>query len=147
MHFYFCEAMHPSSRTQLLKQLSRSLAFQKRYNDYSYISFILHQRFRMIGHMVYFALKDSSLANRTKLVEACKKHLTGHEGTVYFAAGVLAEEFAREVNDRQWDVALHLVFQDKAAHDQYQDHPRHEVFIKENKETWKSVRVFDSLLG
>jgi len=100
----------------------------------------------MIGHMVYFTLKDSTPANRTKLVEACKKYLTGHAGTIYFAAGVLAEEFTREVNDRQWDVALHLVFQDKAAHDKYQDHPRHEVFINENKETWKTVRVFDSIL-
>jgi len=100
----------------------------------------------MIGHMVYFTLKDSTPANRTKLVEACKKYLTGHAGTIYFATDVLAEEFTREVNDRQWDVALHLVFQDKAAHDKYQDHPRHEVFINENKETWKTVRVFDSIL-
>lgn len=101
----------------------------------------------MIGHMVYFNLKDSNPANRHRLVEACKKYLTGHAGTVYFAAGVLAEEFTREVNDRHWDVALHLVFQDKAGHDQYQDHPRHHEFIAENKDTWKSVRVFDSLLG
>lgn len=101
----------------------------------------------MIGHMVYFALKESTAANRAKLVEACKKYLTGHVGTAYFAAGVLAEDFTREVNDRHWDVALHLVFQDKAAHDKYQDHPRHDQFITENKETWKTVRVFDSLIG
>ncbi len=100
----------------------------------------------MIGHMVYFTLKDSVPANRTKLVEACRKYLAGHPGTVYFNAGVLAEEFAREVNDRQWDVALHLVFQDKAAHDKYQDHPRHDQFIAENKDNWKTVRVFDSNL-
>ncbi len=101
----------------------------------------------MIGHMVYFTLKENTPAHRRKLVEACKKYLTGHAGTVYFAAGVLAEEFTRDVNDRQWDVALHLVFTDKAAHDVYQDHPRHDEFIAENKETWKSVRVFDSMLG
>jgi hypothetical protein len=100
----------------------------------------------MIGHMVYFTLKESTAAHRRKLVEACKKYLTGHAGTVYFAAGVLAEEFTRDVNDRQWDVALHLVFEDKAAHDVYQEHPRHDEFIAENKETWKSVRVFDSLI-
>lgn len=99
----------------------------------------------MIGHMVYFSLKESTPANRTKLVNACKEHLTRHPGTLFFAAGTVAEEFKREVNDRNWDVALHLIFQDKASHDLYQDHPRHEVFIHENKETWKSVRVFDSL--
>lgn len=98
----------------------------------------------MIGHMVYFTLKESNPANRQKLVDACKKYLDKHEGTVYFGAGVLAEEFTREVNDREWDVALHLVFKDKAAHDKYAVHPRHLEFINENKDGWKKVRVFDS---
>ena len=34
----------------------------------------------------------------------------------------------------------------KAAHDTYQDHPRHLRFIEENKELWSKVRVFDSYL-
>lgn len=101
----------------------------------------------MIGHMVYFTLKESSPANRQRLVDACRKYLTGHAGTAFFAAGTLAEDFTREVNDRSWDVALHLVFEDKASHDQYQDHPRHEVFIRENKESWKAVKVFDSIIS
>lgn len=101
----------------------------------------------MIGHMVYFSLKESTPANREKLVNACRRYLTGHEGTVFFAAGTLADGFDRPVNDRQWDVALHLVFRDKVAHDLYQDHPRHDVFIQENKDTWQSVRVFDSDLA
>ena len=101
----------------------------------------------MLAHMVYFSLKDPSAEAKDKLVAACKKHLSGHEGTVFFAAGTLAEEFKRDVNDRDWDVALHLVFKDKAAHDQYQDAPRHDAFIKENKDTWKKVRVFDSYVS
>ncbi|MBL8821295.1 MAG: Dabb family protein [Planctomycetia bacterium] len=100
----------------------------------------------MIGHMVYFTLKERTLSARQKLVSACQKYLKGHEGTVYFAAGTVAEEFSREVNDREWDVALHLVFRDKAAHDVYQDHPRHALFINENKDTWLKVRVFDSFI-
>lgn len=98
----------------------------------------------MIGHMVFFTLKESTPSARQKLVNACKKYLDKHDGIVYFSAGVLADEFKRDVNDREWDVALHLVFKDKAAHDKYQDHPRHLDFINENKETWKKVRVFDS---
>lgn len=97
-----------------------------------------------IGHMVYFQLKESTAENRKKLVDACKKYLAGHPGTVYFSAGVLANSFKREVNDRDWDVALHLVFKDKAAHDVYQDAPKHLQFIEENKAGWKKVRVFDS---
>jgi hypothetical protein len=41
-------------------------------------------------------------------------------------------------------VALHIIFKDKAAHDRYQDHPRHKQFIEENQANWKKVRVFDS---
>jgi len=65
---------------------------------------------------------------------------------VAFAAGVLAEDLSREVNDRNFDVSLHVVFENKAAHDKYQTHPRHLKFIEENKENWDKVRVFDSYL-
>ncbi len=96
----------------------------------------------MIAHMVYFTLKDPSATQR--LVDACKKYLTGHEGTVHFSAGVRAEAFDRDVNDKDWHVGLHLVFTDKAAHDRYQDHPRHQEFVHEGKPTWAKVRVFDA---
>jgi Stress responsive A/B Barrel Domain len=100
-----------------------------------------------LAHMVYFKLKDNSGANRAKLVASCKLLLTGHEGTVSFATGTLAGDFTRDVNDRDFDVSLHLVFANKAAHDKYQDHPRHLKFIEENKENWEKVRVFDSYLS
>jgi hypothetical protein len=100
----------------------------------------------MIGHMVYFKLKERTPAAREKLVAACDKYLSSHEGTVLYAAGPIAEDFKRDVNDTDWDVALHVVFVNKAAHDKYQNHPEHLKFIEENKETWDKVRVFDSAL-
>lgn len=100
-----------------------------------------------VAHMVYFKLKDSSDAAQKKLVAACQKYLSGHEGTLYFSAGVLAKDLKREVNDLDFDVSLHLVFKDKAAHDKYQTHPRHEDFIKEGKDNWAKVRVFDSYVS
>lgn len=63
---------------------------------------------------------------------------------MFFAAGTLAQEFAREVNDRDFQVGLHVVFASKADHDRYQDHPEHLKFIEEQKENWAKVRVFDS---
>ncbi len=102
---------------------------------------------RQLAHMVYFKLKDASGANRAKLMAACKTYLSGHEGTVSFAVGSLASDMKREVNDLDFDVSLHLVFANKAAHDTYQDHPRHLKFIEENKENWAKVRVFDSYLS
>ncbi len=97
------------------------------------------------GH-VYFTLKDKSPQAKAKLLAACKKYLSGHPGTVWFAAGARAEEFARDVNDAAFDVALHVVFKDKAAHDVYQVAEKHLKFIQENKDSWEKVRVFDSYL-
>jgi quinol monooxygenase YgiN len=98
----------------------------------------------MLAHDVYFTLKDNSPAAKQRLVEACRKHLSDHPGTVWFSAAVRAEEFDRPVNDQDFDVALHLVFRDKAAHDAYQEAPKHQQFIEENRDNWKQVRVFDS---
>ena len=100
-----------------------------------------------IAHMVYFKLKDSNAKSRQALVDACDKYLASHPGTLFYAAGILAEDLDREVNDRDWDVSLNLVFKDKASHDKYQDAKSHIQFIDENKATWAAVRVFDSYLG
>ena len=97
----------------------------------------------MLAHNVYFALHEPSPENRRKLVESCHKYLSGHPGTVFYAAGTLAD-LDRPVNVRDWDVGLHVVFQDRAAHDAYQMAPEHLKFVEENKPTWKQVRVFDS---
>jgi hypothetical protein len=98
----------------------------------------------LLAHNVYFTLKDNTAANRAKLIQACKTYLTNHPGTVFFACGTLAEDLQRPVNDRGFDVSLHIIFQDQAAHDAYQDAPRHHQFVEENKAGWKTVRVFDS---
>ena len=98
----------------------------------------------MLAHNVFFSLHDKSPAAKAKLVNACKTHLTGHAGVVFFACGELAEDMVRPVNDREFDVALHIVFPDRAHHDLYQDAPRHIKFVEENKADWAKVRVFDS---
>ena len=95
------------------------------------------------GHMVFFKLNDSSDDAKQALVGACQKYLSDHPGTVYFSAGTLAAT-DRDVNDRDFDVALHLVFESLEAHDQYQVAEKHIQFIEENKDSWAGVRVFDS---
>ena len=99
---------------------------------------------RMLSHNVFFKLKDPSAESRAALVQACHTYLSGHPGVVFYAAGGLAGEFDRGVNVRDFDVALHLVFADRASHDAYQAHPRHVRFVEENRERWSEVRVFDS---
>ncbi len=97
-----------------------------------------------LAHMVYFTLHDNSPSKVDELVAACNKYLSGHPGVVYFSAGKLNPDLARPVNDRAYEVALHVVFADRASHDAYQIAPRHEEFIAEQKSNWKQVRVFDS---
>ncbi len=97
-----------------------------------------------LAHNVFFKLADASDASVTALVDACKAYLNVQPGICFFAAGRLVKELNRPVNDLDWDVGLHLVFVDKAAHDHYQDDPTHLKFIAENKANWAAVRVFDS---
>jgi quinol monooxygenase YgiN len=97
-----------------------------------------------LAHNVFFKLQDSSPEKVTELVAACHKYLNVQPGIVIFAAGALCVELDREVNDRDWHVGLHLIFQDKAAHDAYQTDPTHNRFIDEMKSNWAKVRVFDS---
>lgn len=100
----------------------------------------------LLCHDVYFTLKDRSAAQADALVAACKKYLTVQPGIVFFCCGKLDPELDREVNDRDFDVALHVVFTDRAAHDAYQQDDTHNRFIAEMKNNWARVRVFDSLV-
>ena len=97
----------------------------------------------MLAHMVYFSLKEPTPENRQKMLAACHKYLTDHPGQVLYAAGTCAS-YDRPVNDRDFDIALHLVFKNKEAHDKYQVSDKHKQFITENLSGVKRVRVFDS---
>jgi len=98
----------------------------------------------MLAHNVFFSLQDDSPEAIAALLAGCRKYLTGHPGTVFFGAGSLAREYDRPVNDHDFDVALHVVFETGEAHDAYQVSPRHQEFIDTFSANWKAVRVFDS---
>jgi hypothetical protein len=97
-------------------------------------------------HNVFFTLKDKSPEAIKKLLDACKKYLTIQKGIVSFGAGGRDPGLTRDVNDQDWDVGLHVLFTDRAAHDAYQDDATHNKFIAEMKGNWAKVRVFDSLV-
>jgi hypothetical protein len=76
----------------------------------------------------------------------CREHLTGHPGTRAFAVGTCAD-YDRQVNDRDYDVTLVIVFESRASHDAYQTAERHNRFIAEHADSWAKVRVFDADLA
>lgn len=100
----------------------------------------------LLCHDVYFTLKDRSPAATDALIAACRNYLTVQPGIVFFFCGTRDPGLDRDVNDRDFDVALHVVFTDRAAHDAYQDDPSHDKFIAEMKSNWAKVRVFDALV-
>ena len=97
----------------------------------------------MLAHNVYFSLKDHSQAAKESLVQDSHRYLSPIPGIVFYAAGTLSDA-DRDVNDRDFDVALHVVFKDKAAMLKYLDHPQHLEYVNKHKPNWKKVRVFDS---
>ena len=99
-----------------------------------------------LAHCVYFTLQDPTPANIAALEAACHKYLTVQPGIVFFGAGTVVPDLDRPVNDRDWHIALHVVFESKKYHDDYQIDPTHKQFIDENKATWAKVRVFDAYI-
>lgn len=97
-----------------------------------------------VAHLVFFTLKESSGESRQALVASCEEYLTGHAGVEHFSVGIRGDDFTRPANDQEFDVGLHVIFDSRAAHDAYQVDPRHVEFIERNKDSWKSVRIFDS---
>ena len=69
-----------------------------------------------------------------------------HERCHRFAQLRPSQKISHRILERPFDVGLHIVFKNKAAHDKYQDADYHKKFIEENKDNWKKVRVFDSLV-
>ena len=102
-----------------------------------------------LAHVGFITLQDRCPEARQKLVASCHEHLAGHEGTVSFSVGTIAdaEDIVELVSDRDFDVALRLFFENRAAIAADQKSARHQKFIEENKAMWSRGRVFDSYLA
>lgn len=98
-----------------------------------------------LAHHVFFTLKDNSPEAVSSLIGACQKYLDDHDGVVGFSVGRRETDLDRPVN-AVFDVSLHVIFSDRAAHDVYQTAPRHLEFIALQKDNWAGVQVCDSVL-
>ena len=101
-----------------------------------------------LAHMVFFALKDHSQQSRDQFLASCGKYLSNHEGVSYFSVGNIAEDqdVQEPVSVKDFDVALHVVFENKQAKAKYLESERHKKFVDENRQSFAGVRVFDSFL-
>ena len=98
-------------------------------------------------HMVYFWLREEGQQpnDAQTLIDGIKRNLPQIPGVLRLEVGEPATT-PRDVVDHSYGVALLVEFADEAAHDVYQDHPDHLVFIEECHSLWSRVQVYDSLI-
>jgi hypothetical protein len=97
----------------------------------------------MFVHTVFFWLKPGTpQAARDQLVRDCTDCLGTIPTVRHLWAGPPAMT-PRDVVDNSYGVGLCVVFDDRAGHDAYQDHPSHKTFIERNQAHWQRVQVYD----
>ena len=65
-------------------------------------------------------------------------------GTVYFSVGTIAEgkDVEEPVSVKDFDVALHAVFENKAAKARYLESERHKQFVDENSDFLSILKLW-----
>ena len=98
-----------------------------------------------LAHAVFFDLVDDGQAGA--LVSDCHRRLSTIPGVLLLEAGTRAPEFSGPRNDNRFDVALWVLFEDRAAHDAYQVHPEHRALVEEWTPRLAGVEVCDAWLA
>lgn len=97
----------------------------------------------MFSHIVVFWTDPNKPQAADDLLAGAIKYLKDIPGVLQFHAGKMVPSH-RPVVDQTYQVALNVVFADKAAQDAYQVHPRHLEFVeKVFKPLCTKVVVYD----
>ncbi len=97
----------------------------------------------MFSHIVVFWTKPEMPNATEELLKGLEDYLRDIPGVLHFHVGRMVGS-DRPVVDQSYQVALNVVFPDKAAQDAYQTHPRHVEFLEQVfKRVCDRVRVYD----
>lgn len=97
----------------------------------------------MFSHVVIFWTKPGLANAADELLAGMERYLKPIPGVLSFHAGRMARSH-RAVVDQTYQVALNLLFPDKATQDAYQVHPLHLEFVeKVFKPVCERVVVYD----
>jgi len=97
----------------------------------------------MFSHVVIFWTKPDVLGAADKLLAGAQKYLSAVPGARSFHVGKMTPSH-RPVVEQSYQVALNIIFDDKAAQDAYQAHPLHLEFVeKAFKPNCAKCVVFD----
>ena len=96
-------------------------------------------------HNLYFDLTDKSPESIRKLTDICLKYLSRHPGILQFTTGGLTD-IIRDVSVRNFQVAVSIIYESKAAYDEYLKSKEHEEFFKASDGMIENTYIFDTYL-
>jgi len=95
-------------------------------------------------HMVYFWLKEpDNNAIREKFSTSLIDFVKNSEDIKSFHLGTPADTY-RPIIDTSYTYCLIVTFPSKKEHDKYQVDPVHKNLLKEFKDSWEKVLIYDS---
>jgi hypothetical protein len=96
-------------------------------------------------HAVYFWMKAPDNADDNSLfTKNLRTFLDAVDVIRSYHIGVPANT-PRDVVDNSYTFSLIVTFDDKAAHDIYQEHSIHKKFIEDTQHLWTKVQIYDSI--
>ena len=96
--------------------------------------------------MFFFQLCDTSPQLVERFVELCRKYLGNHPGQAHFSVGLRALEINRDVSGTNFEVSVHMIFENIDAFNRYSESQSHEDFITESAGMSPIRIVYDSYL-
>jgi len=97
----------------------------------------------MLSHIVIFWTDPAQPNAAAELIAGANKYLKDIPGVLQFHVGRMSPS-PRPVVDQTYQVALNLVFPNRAVEEAYQAHPQHLEFVeKVFKPTCKKVVIYD----
>jgi hypothetical protein len=97
----------------------------------------------VFSHVVIFWTDPGQPGAADELVAGMERYLRGIPGIVHFHIGRMVPSH-RPVVDQSYQVALNIIFPDKANQDAYQTHPQHVEFVeKVFKRVCRKAVVYD----
>ncbi|HQE26679.1 MAG TPA: Dabb family protein [Phycisphaerae bacterium] len=95
-------------------------------------------------HCVFFSCKPETADADIEAQIADAQNLLGHIPTVRLVrSGRRDATMQRDVNVKDYDIGLTVLFDDKAGLQTYADHPLHLEYVGKYKQNWAAFRVFD----
>lgn len=100
-----------------------------------------------LAHMVYFKLVDRLPETKKRFLKYCRDYLSNHPGLTYFSVGTRAVEMQRDVNAKDFDVAMNMIFDSLESYNAYRSAPRHKEFITVTAGMSTARKVYDSYIS